>query len=1240
MTRHTPAFYCILLIIFTSCSGTRPYYNTSVYGWEEDLLPDTAKVAYSVLLVGDTRRLFTNEALIKLLEFHISSADKNSTLIFMGDNIEPKGLPDSDHRLWNTALKSILTQFRIIENYKGKVIFIPGNHDWANGQKEGLSYIKNQRKFIEDYLDKKDVFLPKKGSPGPVEINLTEDIVLIIIDSHWWLHDFSKSYDGIEDEADFFIQIKDIFDRNRDKKIIFTAHHPLYSIGKHGGHFPLIYNIFPLLEISKYLYVPLPGFIYTGYRKFLGANQDISHPQYKMIRNSLAEIFHDYPNLIYTAGHEHNLQYVKKDSLHQIISGSAGITSYTSRSRKTDFAMMREGFSKLYFYNNGDVWLEFWIADDQEQPQYHRNPGGKLVFRKKLFNKQVYIEKEHQKLMEETDYPDSTVVAHPNGEKYQAGKIKRILLGNNYRKEWIQPVEVPVFNFGKEKGGLKIVKRGGGFQTKSLRLEDKKERQWVLRSLDKDASAVIPEVVKIELAVDLVQDAISSSIPYSALSVPRLADAVEIYHTNPQLVYLTDDPRLGKYNNDLADGMYLFEERPSGNREDVTSFGNSKDIIGSPDMIDNIMEDPKHQVDQLFYLKSRLFDIFINDWDRHEDQWRWASFKKDKKIIYRPIPRDRDQTFFINEGIIPWISSRKFAVRRNQGFDYDIKDMGGLNFQARHLDRRFLNELSLDDWLSTAEKMQKQLTSRIIEEAIFDMPEEIARIDSAVIIDKLKARRDKLPEFAREYYLILSREVDIVGTDEPEYFSIERIDDEKTEVTVFALDNKGKKKDILYNRIFLGSETKEIRLYGLDGKDEFKIKGEASKGIKVRIIGGKGKDEITDESRIKGWTKRTLVYDTKDNNKLRLGNEGKNLTSNNPYYNEYDYYAFKYDLLMPLVNFGYNSDDGIFTGLGYSIKKHRFKKLPFADYHKLLANYAFATNAYNIKYEGVFTSAFFGLDLNLYLEYRAPTYTQNYFGPGNNSEITNTDKDYNRVRIGLINVYPELSKSFKTFNTLSIGLFYQSFDVERTPGRFISEEYINEINPYIFKRLNYFGLKASYILDTRNNKVIPSRGVLWNTELKSYYGISDSTHDYNQLKSELSFYMSFRKPYRTVFAFRIGGSINSGDYEFFQACSLGGKYNLRGYRATRFSGDACLYQNSELRFKLFDFSNYISKGQAGIIGFNDIGRVWLEGENSKKWHHGYGGGLWISPFNMAVITATYDFSIEDDMFSVKFNFLF
>ena len=115
-----------------------------------------------------------------------------------------------------------------------------------------------------------------------------------------------------------------------------------------------------------------------------------------------------------------------------------------------------------------------------------------------------------------------------------------------------------------------------------------------------------------------------------------------------------------------------------------------------------------------------------------------------------------------------------------------------------------------------------------------------------------------------------------------------------------------------------------------------------------------------------------------------------------------------------------------------------------------------------------------------------------------------------------------------------------------------------------------------------------------------------------------------------------------GNYKFFQASSVGGKSNLRGHRATRYAGDACLYQNSEFRLKLFNFSNYLSKGEFGILGFYVIGRVWLDGEDSNQWLHGYGGGIWISPFSIAVLSANYELSKDEDpgLFSLRFSFLF
>ena len=1202
--------------------------------WQDEIPPDSSMLAHSVFLIGDSRRAFGDESLLSMMEEQLSEAGEKSAVIFLGDNVHPSGLPDSTHRSWSVAHESLMAQLKILEDYKGTVIFIPGNHDWARGAKEGLEYVKNQRKYIENYLDQSKVFLPKKGRPGPVEIPLTDDIVIIVIDSHWWFHENEKSYAGIVDEADFFVQIEDAVSRNRDKKIIFAAHNPLYSVGNHGGHFAAADNLFPLLQVSKALYIPLPGFLYTGFRKFLGHKQDLSHPQYKLLIKALLETFEGQPEFIYAAGHEHNLQYAEKDSIHHIISGAAGISTYVAHNNKrTDYAQRQKGFARLDFYSNGDVWLDFITTSE------------KLAFRKKLFNKPVYDAKRIDQHLGEIDYSDSTITTYPNGEKYQAGKFKRVFFGDNYREEWIIPVEVPVFDFRHETGGLEIVKKGGGGQTKSLRLENELGQQWVLRSLEKDPSKVIPEVVKMQLAVDLAQDYMSAYLPWAALSVPRMADAAGIYHTNPKIVYLTKDPRLGPYLDDVWEGLYLFEERPNGNRKDVESFGRSKNIIGTPDMFDEITDNHDHQIDQEHFLKCRLFDVYIGDWDRHEDQWRWAGFKDGDKMLYRAVPRDRDQTFFLNEGFFPWISSRKFALRITQGFDYEIKDMGGLVSQGKWLDRRFLSELSREDWVNTAKKMQTGLTDEVITAAIYDMPQQIVELKANTTIAKLKTRRDKLPEFAAEHYSIISKKVDIVGSDKSEQFQVKRLNNHETEVKVWSLNSKGKKKDKVYDRTFLHDETREIRLYGLKGGDEFDVEGEVDKGLKVRIIGGPGKDDIKDKSSVRGPSKRTKIYDTRKKNDIEFGTEARNKTSNIPEKNSYTYAAYNYNKFIPLALLGYNADEALVLGAGFMYTTYGFQKSPYASHHTVGARYATATNALEFLYDGTYKSVIGGLDLDLQFIFRDPRYSQNFYGLGNNTTKQDSiDEDFYRVRIGQLGVHPELSKTINK-NTLSAGLFYQKYSVDSTSGRYISDIPVNGLDPEIFDTQDYAGINVRYQFDSRDSKTLPTRGLYWNTNASFHFDLDHADKTYERLTSDLSLFLSFRKPYRTVLAFRFGGSVNFGDYEFFQANSLGGNTNLRGFRSTRFSGDANIYQNSEIRFKLFNFSTYFAKGEIGIIGFNDVGRVWFkddEGEDSNIWHHGYGGGIWIAPFSVAVLTASYERSKDElaGLFALRFKYLF
>ncbi len=1225
----------ILFVFVLATAAQKIYYAAGNENWESGIPEDSTELLYTVYLLGDIKYSLPGRKNLQLLKNHISKEGNQSAVVFLGDILYPDGLPDTIDKSFNEAERNLKHILNTLDSFDGEVVFLPGNHDWSRGKPQGWESVKNEEKYIEQYFDRGNVYLPDLGCPGPVEVELSQDITLIIFDSQWWFHKNIKPGSngecGFVKEAELFIQIEDALRRNRDKKVIFAAHHPLFSVGKHGGYFPTSYLLFPLLEMNNWMYLPLPGFIYVGYRKYLGNIQDLSHPEYKIFKETLLDIFRDYPNVIYAAGHEHNLQYFEKDSLHHIVSGGGGEGTYIARKKKkTDFAYKSAGFNKLSFYSNGNVWTEFISPDSTS--------NGKIVYRKKLFNKPVCDPDKKEVVLKSLDFSDS-VVQVKTSEIYTKGKFHRFLMGDNYRNIWTAMVEIPVFDIGSEKGGLSIIKRGGGMQTRTIRLEDKKGKQYVLRSVNKYAEKVLPEIFRNTIAVDAVQDGISASHPFSAITVPLLADAAGVMHTNPKIVWVPDDPRLGIYREEMAHGVFLFEERPAGNRDDVASFERSEKIVNTAKVIEKTEDSHDHQVDQKPVVRARLFDLLINDWDRHDDQWRWATSQKDKKTIYRPIPRDRDQVFFLSEGVVMWLTRRNWIMPKFQGFDYTIKDVKGMGFNGCYFDRSFMTEPDLDDWMSLANDIQNDVTDTVIQKAIQTLPKNIYDSSGMKIENKLMSRRNLLHNYAEEYFLFLSKTVDVVGTKERELFDVKRQENGNTQVTVYALSNeKDKIKEQLYNREFKYGETKEIRLYGLTGKDSFKVNGTGEKGIKVRIIGGGGNDSIVDESKVRGLEKKTIVYDRKDkDNEIIKSSETRLQLSNDKSVNIYNRKQFKFNKTMPIFLVGYNIDDGIFLGGGATINQYNFRD---STIHKIRGTLAFQTGAFGVSYDGLFTSVSQTFDLTLKADISFPRNVDNYYGLGNETPKITNDKKYYRVRYEYAWLNPMLKQTISNKFYYSLGVFYQYFKVTDTANRFIGDIYPQLLDSSAYLPHHYTGINATYRLDTRNDKVLPQRGIFWETEALGFYSIREEGKNFFKIRSDLSFYLSFRKDPRVVFAFRVGGATNIGDYEFYHANFLGGKTNLRGFRSNRFAGDHSLYQNTEIRIKLMNIKSYVFNGQTGIFLFNDIGRVWVNEENSQSWHDGYGIGIWITPFDFTALTLTYNRSYEESLIDFTFRFLF
>jgi hypothetical protein len=189
-------------------------------------------------------------------------------------------------------------------------------------------------------------------------------------------------------------------------------------------------------------------------------------------------------------------------------------------------------------------------------------------------------------------------------------------MGNNYRKEWAQPVKMPVFHIKRQ--GFTAKEMGGGQQTTSLQMVDERGKAWVLRSVDKKVKDVaLPKNLRFPLAIRFLQDMISASHPYAALSVGSLAQAAGVIAPKPRLYYVPDDPDLGAFRKQMSNKMFFLEQReptPDGSETDKTDK-----------VMAEIIEENDHLILQEQVLKARLLDMLVADWDRHEDQWRWGA---------------------------------------------------------------------------------------------------------------------------------------------------------------------------------------------------------------------------------------------------------------------------------------------------------------------------------------------------------------------------------------------------------------------------------------------------------------------------------------------------------------------------------------------------------------------------------------------------------------------------------------
>ncbi len=1163
-------------------------------------------VAYSLFLSGGVS-LDQPSAVLKAIEEN--NQVKSSGLILLGDVVSNDDLPvaEADHA------SPMLSAVQRLDDSFNDFFIVPGEMEWSSGRNRSHAYVAELDKALKDFKKDGRLLEPRKGCGEPEVIELTKNAILVLIDSQWAIESESRKGDkqpgcSMGSVLDLRQEIKSIIQSHTGKHILLAMHHPIYAVGPTAGNYPLSSHLFPL---------PFVGTVITGIKSLVASDQHFGHPAYEAFRSAFITAIDGCKSCAVISGHEKSLQYFDQEGKHFLVAGSGEVITHARKGDQSDFSFMSKGFVRADILKDGAINFFLMAVDDAGASR----SVWSMTFAPPLAET---LSTEDPAFTKTSITGDS--IRMRASDKYED---KKFLRGDFYRAAWSKEIDMPILRLEDYDGGLKPLQLGGGNQTRSLRLENKDGKQYVLRSIDKKVTAVLPPELRGTFAENIVQDGIAASHPYAALVVPRLAKAAGVFYTNPSIVYVPHQDALGIYDYDIGDGVYLFEDRPGGNTSAVENFGNTKETFNTLDVIDLVAESHKHKVDQQAALRARLFDLWLGDWDRHDDQFRWASFKENGITVYKPIPRDRDQIFFNNNGTLDYIASRPYFSPALRRFDDKIDFLPGLMWAGKYFDRTFLNSLTKEDFVRMARELQSSLTDNVIQAAFTDWPSEIDVLDGERIRESLRIRRTDLVAYAEEFFDYLSREVTVPASNDPDRITITATNDDEILVSVNRWSDD--KSYLFYERIVRDDETKELRIFGLEKGDTIHLTGNGSSNIKIRIIGGSGNDVLTNDSK----HLRVIAYDDDDGMSL----SGKNISAHlndKPFNNSYDRTDWRLNKTIHFPLPTYYTDEGF--GLTYNLwsTRYGFRSDPFKSNHSVSLSYFFNTGAFIGRYNGLWPHALGEFDFGFDAFFTGPTFTQYFYGLGNEYINYGEKSKYHIVKGTQVRLAPSIEKHFGFGSTIYLKPQYQLLNLEDSheDPRFVYTPSAG-LSPGDFGQRQYLGITAGYSFVRLDNPGFPTRGGEVGVSVGGRTSLVETEITHSILSAEGALYIPFNVSGTVVLATHIQADQIIGDYEFFHALTLGGPDKLRGFRSDRFAGDARFLHATDLRLKLFQSRGMIPFS-LGVYGSVDYGRVWFDGEgdDDNTWHTSFGGGIYLVPLGLTAFRLGYMVGEDDRQINI------
>jgi hypothetical protein len=839
----------------------------------------------------------------------------------------------------------------------------------------------------------------------------------------------------------------------------------------------------------------------------------------------------------------------------------------------------------------------------------------------------------------------------PASRIYEAGEVVRFLAGTNWRALWSQPVRAPVLDLDTFAGGITPV-REGGRTSRTLHFDGADGRAYIFRSAEKYMHReALPEALANTPIGDVVQDQNSTMFPMAGLMVGPLYEAMGLLHPWPTMVVVPDDPRLGEEFADFAGMLGQMEENPNEGEDNTPGFAGSTLVVGNDRMLERLDESSEDRLDAAEYLATRLIQFMVGDPDRGGDQWRYAAFPGEHGRVFRPIARDHDWAFMIPGGVLGKVLLMGYP--KLASFDDSFDSLEALTFMTRDMDRRFLVELPRERWDSVVTAMQTQLTDDVFNEALSRMPAEYRSRAFDRLMTGLRARRALLPEIVAQYYGMVSREADVHATDESDYAEVERhadgsvtvrlrtpdedavtTEDGNTEASVVARMRNASGAPY-FERTFVPSETSEIRLYLLGGDDAVYVSGMVPSSTPVRVISGAGDDVLVDASRVEHGGTHTHFYTARGDNEVVAGPgtrvddrpypellPGRPLDEQELAYVPTDDVeqgvsreegGLQEDVGNRLVSdayrdwggtsgfspaIEYRDGPGLIVGAGASVTRYGFRRQPYRYQLGAKALYSLDTNGFGVEAFADYHPE--NTRLGFMLEANATQFeTFRFHGYGNDSEVL-----------------PDVSaRVFRDQVTVKPSVYWDWPGVHFSAGpifrygraNYAAGSAMDQLQPLGAGSFGQVGGAASVRFDM-GSPIGSQRAFSLIADGSAYPSMLDVAEPFGRTRAVARAWIPLGWPF---LALRAGGEKTWGDVPVHEAAFLGGRNTLRGYETDRFAGDASLFGSTELHAPLGTVK-LLLRGEMGVFGLADAGRVFVDETSAGGWHTSYGGGIWFS----------------------------